>query len=63
MSPFFLKIFVLFYFWLLWVFVAVHRLSLVVVNRGYSPVVVFVLLIKVAFWALEHKLGGCDAWT
>ena len=56
MSPFFLKIFVLFYFWLLWVFVAVHRLSLVVVNRGYSPVVVFVLLIKVASLVAEPRL-------
>ena len=27
------------YFWLCWVFIAVHRLSLVVVREGYSPVV------------------------
>ena len=31
--PFFKKII---YFWLHWVFVAVHRLSLVVVSGGYS---------------------------
>ena len=62
MSPFFLKIFVLFYFWLLWVFLAVHRLSLVVVNRGYSPVAVFVLLIKVAFWLWNLGSRAQTGW-
>ena len=34
---FFLNLFILFiYFWLRWVFVAVHGLSLVVASRGYS---------------------------
>ena len=56
MSPFFFKIFVLAYFWLFWVFVAVHRLSLVVVNRGYSSVAVCGLLIKVAFLVVEPGL-------
>ena len=33
----YLNLFILFiYFWLLWVFIAAHRLSLVVVCRGYS---------------------------
>ena len=35
------------YFWLLWVFVAVQRLSLTVVSKGYSLVVVHGLLIAV----------------
>ena len=34
--PFFLFFFNSFYFWLHWVFVAVHRLSLVVSSGGYS---------------------------
>ena len=32
------------YFWLCWVFIAVHRLSLVVVREGYSQVVCGLLL-------------------
>ena len=36
------------YFWLCWVFVAAHRLSLVVASRGYSLVEVCRLLIAVA---------------
>ena len=35
------------YFWFLWVFVAVYRLSLIVVCEGYSPVVAHGLLIEV----------------
>ena len=35
------------YFWLLWVFVAVQRLSLTVVSKGYSLAVVHGLLIAV----------------
>ena len=37
------------YFWLCWVFVAAHGLSLVVASRGHSLVVVCRLLIAVAF--------------
>ena len=33
---FFFNLFILFYFWLCWVFVAVHGLSLVAASRGYS---------------------------
>ena len=36
------------YLWLCWVFVAVHRLSLVAVSRGCSLVVVFGPLIVLA---------------
>ena len=43
------------YFWLCWIFVATHRLSLVVASRGYSLVVVCRLLIAVASVA-EHGL-------
>ena len=45
----------LFNFWLYCVFVAVHRLSLVAVSRGYS-VVMCVLLIVMASLVVEHVL-------
>ena len=45
----FLKIFI--YFWLHWVFVAVHRLSLLVVSGGYMSG----LLIAVTSLSVEHK--------
>ena len=32
----FLKIYLFIYFWLCWVFVAAHELSLVAASRGYS---------------------------
>ena len=44
---FYLFIYLFIYFWLCWVFVAVHRLSLVAASGGYS-VVVRRLLIMVA---------------
>ena len=44
------------YFWLCWVFVAVHRLSLVAGNRGYSLVAVCRLPIDVASLVGEHRL-------
>ena len=46
---FFIYINLFVYFWLLWVFVAVRRLSLVVVSGGYS-------LLCVGF-------SSCSAWT
>ena len=46
-----IKKFVDLYFWLCWVFIAVHRLSLVVVREGYSPVVCGLLIALV-----EHRL-------
>ena len=48
------------YFWLCWVFVAAHRLSLDAASRGYSPVAVHRLLIAVAsFWGSV----GSRAWA
>ena len=44
------------YFWLLWVFVAVCRLSLVVVSKGYSLVVVRGLLTEVLSLVAENRL-------
>ena len=46
----------LIYFWLCWVFTAVHWLSLVVACGGHSPVVVCVLLVAVAFAVAKHRL-------
>ena len=45
-----------FYFWLCWVFLAAHGLSLVVESRGCSLVVVRGLLIAVASLVAEHGL-------
>ena len=50
-----LFIYLFVYFWLRWVFVAVHRLSLVVASRGYS-VALHGLLIAVASLVAEHRL-------
>ena len=44
------------YFWLRWVFIAVHGLSLVVVSGGYSFVVMCRLLTAVAPLVAEHRL-------
>ena len=41
-----------------WVFVAAHRLSVVMVNKGYSVVAVWRLLIVVASSVTEHRLWG-----
>ena len=49
------------YFWLRRVFVAVHRLSLVVVSGSYSPVVVPGLLIEVLLTELLNKSFSCRA--
>ena len=51
------------YFWLYWVFVTVHGLSLAVASRSYSLVAVHRLLI-VGFsccreWALEPGFSSC----
>ena len=45
-------------FWLLWVFIAVHRLSRLAVNRGCSLVAVGRLLLAVASLAVKYKLQG-----
>ena len=44
-----------FFFWLHWIFVAAHRLSLVLVSGGYSPGAVSGLLMAVASF-VEHGL-------
>ena len=51
--------FFLFYFWLLWVFIAACGLSLVEGSRGYSLVVMCGLLIDVAFVIAEPQARGC----
>ena len=49
-------VYLLFFFWSHWIFIAVHELSLVVVSRGSSPVVVHGLLIVVASLVAGHRL-------
>ena len=44
------------YFWLYWVFVVAHGLSLVVASGGSSPAEVRGLLIAVASLVAEHGL-------
>ena len=55
------------YFWLCWVFIAVHGLSLVEASGGYSLVAACGLLIAMAShckaWAVEWGLSGCGAWA
>ena len=57
----FKKNYLFLYFWLCWVFVAVHRLSLVAASRSYSLVMVHRLLIAVASFVVEHGLQ--NMWT
>ena len=53
----FFKITLFIYFWLLWVFVAVHGLSLVAVSkRGLLFVAVCGLLIVMSSLVAEHRL-------
>ena len=49
------------YFWLHWVFVAVHGLSLLVESGHYSLVALRGLLIEVASLVAEH--GLCGVWA
>ena len=55
---FLIKIFfyLLIYFWLRWVLIALQSLSLVAASGGYSPVVVRGLLIAVVSLVAEHGL-------
>ena len=50
-----LFIYFIIYFWLHWVFIAAHGLSVVAASRGYS-VVVCGLLIAMASLVEEHQL-------
>ena len=54
---------ILFIYWLHWVFIAAHRLSLVAVGRGSSLVVAGELLTVVACLILGHRLSSCGAWA
>ena len=47
------------YFWLCWVFVDAHRLSLVAERRGLLFTAVRMLLIVVASLAVERRLWMC----
>ena len=53
--------FLFIYFWLFWVFIAVCRLSLVAVNRGYS--LIYQLLIEVASLFVEFGFSSSAAWV
>ena len=44
------------YFWLHWVFITLHGLSLVAVSRGYSLFAVYGLLFSMASLVAEHRL-------
>ena len=46
----------LFNYWIHWVFTAVHRLSLVAANGGYSLAVVYGLFISVVSLVADHGL-------
>ena len=54
----FKQIYLLIYFWLCWVSVAAHRLSLVSESRSYSLVAMCQLLNVVASLVVEHGLQG-----
>ena len=56
----FLKLY-LFYFWLCWVFIAVHGLALVLASRGTSLAAVSRLLITAASLVGEQGLQGSQA--
>ena len=46
----------LLYYWLCWVFLAAHQLSVVVVSRGCSLVLVLGLFIVAASVVAKHRL-------
>ena len=50
----------MFYFWLCWVFVAAHRLSLVAASGGYSllPCVGFSLWWLLLLWSMGSRRMG-----
>ena len=54
---------ILLIYWLHWVFVAAHSLSLVAGGRGYSLAAVCGFLTVVASLVAEHKLSSCGAWA
>ena len=54
-------IYLFIYFWLHWIFIASHRLPLVVASVGYSLVAVLRFLIAVASLAADFGLQGTQA--
>ena len=65
---FFSKIYLFVYFWLSWVFVAAHGLSLVVVSRGYPLLrcAGFSLRWLFLLWSMDSRHVGfssCGAWA
>ena len=48
---------IIYLFWLSWVIIAAHQLSLVVANEGYSPVVLFRLLLAMTSYYEAQALG------
>ena len=52
----FIYLFIIYLFWLLWVFVAVRRLSLVAASGGQSFIAVYRILVVVASLVVEHGL-------
>ena len=60
---FFLKIYLLIYFWLHWVFVAAHGLSLVVASGGYSSLrcAGFSLWWPLPLWSTGSRRAGLSS--
>ena len=57
----YLFIVIYFYFWLCWVFITVHRLSLVVASRNYTLVVVCRLPLAMTSLVAIDRL--CGSWA
>ena len=57
----YLYIYLFIYFWLCWIFIVAHGLSLVVMSGGCSLVALHGLLIVVASLVAEHRLWGTGA--
>ena len=66
-KDFFKFLFIYFYFWLCWAFLATHVLSLVAASRDYSSlqcmgsVVVAHGLSSCGLWVLESRFSSCGA--
>ena len=57
-----------FFFWLHWVFIAAHGLSLVAVSEGYSLVAVqrFLTVVASLVWSMgsrAHGFHSCNSWA
>ena len=63
----FIYLFLFIYFWLCWVFVAAHGLSLVAVSRGYSSLRCVGLSLRwlLLLWSMGSRRAGfsnCGTW-